>query len=73
MFLKEYGISLIAAVLCALPLRNYILEQTEDSEGHEILYRSCGVLYVIVLGACMVFSIAILAKGGYNPFIYFNF
>ena len=73
MFLKEYGISLIAAILCALPLRNYILEKTEDSEGHEIFYRSCAAVYVIGLGACMVFSIAILAKGGYNPFIYFNF
>lgn len=73
MFLKEYGISLIGAVLFALPVRNYILEKTEDSEGHEIFYRSCGVIYVICLGACMIFSIAILAKGGYNPFIYFNF
>lgn len=73
MFLKEYGIFLVAAVLCALPLRNYILEKTEDSEGHEIFYRSCAAVYVIGLGACMVFSIAILAKGGYNPFIYFNF
>ena len=72
MFLKEYGISLIGAVLFALPTRNYILEKIEDSEGHEIFYRSCGIIYVICLGACMIFSIAILAKGGYNPFIYFN-
>ena len=32
-----------------------------------------GTGYVIVLMALMVFCVVTLAKGGYNPFIYFNF
>ena len=73
MLLKEYGLPLLGAVLLAFPIRDYILEKTEDLPGHEILFRGGAALYVLSLSAFLFFSLLVLAKGGYNPFIYFNF
>lgn len=73
MLLKEYGLPLLGAILLAFPIRDYILEKTEDLPGHEILFRGGAALYVLSLSAFLFFSLLVLAKGGYNPFIYFNF
>ncbi len=73
MFLKEYGIVFIAAIIFALPMRNYIEAAIEYSSKKKIIkgiYHSC---YIVGMLALYVFCISVLAKGGYNPFIYFNF
>lgn len=73
MFLKEYGIVFIMAIVCALPLRNYVeaaIENNKREKAIKCVYHGC---YVIGMCALYIFCIAVLAKGGYNPFIYFNF
>lgn len=73
MFFKEYWPVFIGAVALALPLKDMILEKSENWRHREALYRAGRALYMIAMPLCMVFCVAVLAKGGYNPFIYFNF
>ncbi len=73
MFLKEYWIALTGAVLMAVPLKDYIIEATETFAYKNALYRAGGILYCLTMPLLMIFCLAVLAKGSYNPFIYFNF
>ena len=73
MFLKEYGIVLVAAIIFALPMREYVEARLETSAGTGLIKGVYHVCYFIGMMALMVFCVAVLAKGGYNPFIYFNF
>lgn len=73
MFIKEYGLIFIAAIICALPIGSYLEEKLEKYAHGSILRTGYRILYSIGMPALLFFSIAVLAKGGYNPFIYFNF
>ncbi len=73
MFLKEYGIILIAAVLFALPLRNYVEERLEGHPKKKVIKSTYHVCYMVSISVLFVYAVSIMAKGGYNPFIYFNF
>ncbi len=73
MFLKEYGIVFVAAIVFALPMRNYVEVAVKKSPRQKVvkgIYHTC---YITGMLALYIFCIAVLAKGGYNPFIYFNF
>ncbi|MBP3339959.1 MAG: MBOAT family protein [Lachnospiraceae bacterium] len=73
MFIKEYGIVFIAAILCALPLRDFFESKLENCRNGKVIKGIYHICYIVGMFALIVFSVAVLAKGGYNPFIYFNF
>ena len=65
--LKEYGWFFLAAVICGLPVRGFIVEKLHVNEN---LVRVVGAVALVALTAL---SISYIAINGYNPFIYFNF
>ena len=73
MFWKEYAIVYIVAIIMMMPVKDFIADKLKDKKVPVILKVVGGTGYVIVLMALMVFCVVTLAKGGYNPFIYFNF
>ncbi len=73
MFLKEYGIVLVSAILFALPLREYLEERVDTAAHGKRIKGVYHICYVAGMLALVIFSLSVLAKGGYNPFIYFNF
>lgn len=79
MILKEYRLVFIAAVICALPVKDILkhivkrISKKEEIRVPVFLKGTGSVIYVTGLLALTFLCITILAKGGYNPFIYFNF
>lgn len=75
MFIKEYAIVFVAGFTLLFPIKEYIEEAFENAKTRYAKVLSAGFQGLYVLGLCslMFFCVAVLAKGGYNPFIYFNF
>ncbi len=73
MLIKENLLVFVASILCALPLKDYFLDRFEGKSMERIVSRGVQVLYVVCVPLLMFYCIAVLAKGSYNPFIYFNF
>ena len=73
MFLKEYWMIFAAAVACMLPLKNIFLRRLGERKVPIIVKALGSLVYIVCLFALLFFCIVVLAKGGYNPFIYFNF
>jgi len=65
--LKEYGVFFAAALVCGLPVRDFIVDKLHV---HENIVRIAGAACLLAL-TCL--SISYIAVNGYNPFIYFNF
>ncbi len=70
-FLRENIYYIIFGVLFSMPVMNR-LRVWADKKFSENNLLIAG-LYTVVLTAGLVFSMAYLIKGAYNPFIYFNF
>lgn len=70
-YLKEYAVTLIAAVLCSTPVFKMLRERMERRGVGSALTCS-GIAYA---GQIVLFAVCIsaLVIGAYNPFIYFNF
>ena len=64
---KEYGAFFIAALICGLPVRDFIVQKLRINEN---LVRIVGAAGLLVL---LAISVSYIAVNGYNPFIYFNF
>ena len=64
--LKQFAVYLIFGILFAMPLENIKLQKCEEKITGKILYVT-GTLCIFII------AMAFVAKGGYNPFIYFNF
>lgn len=73
MFLKEYALFFLAAIIFAMPTRTYIGRIFEYKGSTKLRYKLCEWAYVICLALGLLYCMIILAKGGNNPFIYFNF
>ena len=73
MFLKEYWMIFAAAIACMLPLKQYFKRWLGERKVPVVVKAMGGVVYIVGLFALLFFCIVVLAKGGYNPFIYFNF
>ena len=73
MIWKEYGIIFVFAIIFVMPVRN-CLEQKFSEKKIPVIFRGIGAMAYI---ACLLFlsvaCVVLLAKGGYNPFVYFNF
>ena len=65
--LREYGWYFLAAMICGLPLRGFIVERLHVNDN---LLRVVGAVALVALTGL---SISYIAVNGYNPFIYFNF
>ncbi|MDD4074470.1 MAG: MBOAT family protein [Eubacteriales bacterium] len=72
MLFREYGIWLLLGVIFSMPvaqkINDMLLENT--CKPLSILYS---VLYPVAMLLLFAVSVAYLARGTYNPFIYFNF
>ncbi|MBE6030579.1 MAG: MBOAT family protein [Clostridiales bacterium] len=70
-FFRENIYYLIAGIFFSMPvtkwLRRIVDEKTND--GNPVIAGA----YTLLLTAGLIFSMAYLIKGAYNPFIYFNF
>ena len=49
------------------------LTKREEVKVPALIKGAGGLVYIAGLMALAFFCVTILAKGGYNPFIYFNF
>lgn len=72
MILKEYWMIFIPAILFSAPLAPKLREKLIQSDKAGVAAVS-KIAYVLLLSAGMLLSVLCLIRGGYNPFIYFNF
>lgn len=73
MIWKEYALVFLAGIIFLMPVRQLLEKKIIGSSAPAAIRGIGGVLYVAVLVVLMMFCVIVLAKGGYNPFIYFNF
>ena len=73
MFLKEYWLVFAFGILLLFPVRDRILDAIDEKRCPKAVGVGYQVMYNIYMPVLLVFCLAVLAKGGYNPFIYFNF
>lgn len=72
LYLREYWIILLAAVLCAAPTATWIRKKlTVTANGKLLPLWDC--VSTLALLAVFVVAVCFTIKGTYNPFIYFNF
>ena len=64
---REYGWFFLAALVCGLPVRDFIVGKLRVNEN---LVRVAGAVALVMLFGI---SVSYIAVNGYNPFIYFNF
>lgn len=71
MLLKEYWIFWLVGVLLCVPVGGWLKKKL----AHRKRLRRISGMVLYPLGMCMVLALCViyLVKGGYNPFIYFNF
>lgn len=72
MILREYWMIFIPAILFSAPLAPMLREKLIGSEKRSIAIVA-KIAYVLLLSVGMLLSLLCLIRGGYNPFIYFNF
>ena len=72
LYLREYWVILLGAVLCAAPTATWIRKKlTVTANGKLLPVWDC--LSTLALLAVFVVAVCFTIKGTYNPFIYFNF
>lgn len=70
-FFRENIYYLIAGILFSMPIIPKLRTWADSRFNENNLFVA--VIYTIALTAGLIFSMAYLIKGAYNPFIYFNF
>ena len=72
MFVKEYALVIVFSILFSMPIARICRERV-DAMKNTIARISLRGLYVVGLITVVFLSVVSMVKGGYNPFIYFNF
>ncbi len=72
MFIREYWMVLVTAILFLFPIKKYIWEYIKRIDN-SMVYHCIGVCYVLIMPIVLIFTLAVMSKGGYHPFITFNF
>ncbi len=72
MFIKEYGLVIFFSILFSMPVARICREKV-DGMDNKLLRGGFKGLYVAGLSCAFALSVMCMIKGGYNPFIYFNF
>ncbi|MDO4548910.1 MAG: MBOAT family protein, partial [Clostridia bacterium] len=67
MYVREYGWYVLAALIVALPVGNFLQSKLRIPDNAMQILRG------LCLAAALFASITSVVMGGYNPFIYFNF
>lgn len=67
LYLSEYKYFYIAAILCSIPLKEFIGKKLNLNK------KIYDVIYILLILVLMILAISYIVKGSYNPFIYFNF
>ena len=67
LFLREYGLFLAAAVICGLPVKDFLHRKLRVPDG------ALEIAGAAALAVLTVVSITYIVTDSYNPFIYFNF
>ena len=70
--LKEYWIFFVFGALAATPVLSNAWKKIMGCEKKLLSFGS-NILYCACLCAGMIVAVVSLVRGGYNPFIYFNF
>ncbi len=72
MLVKEYAPVFLLSILFSMPVARICSQRVEAMQdgGKKIFLKS---LYALGLALAVFLSVTSLVKGGYNPFIYFNF
>ncbi len=73
MFLKEYGIVFLFAILLVLPLREYIEKKVDSAENGTKIKKAYHICYVAGMFLLLILSLSVLAKDGQDLFRYFSF
>lgn len=73
MIWKEYGLVFAMGIAFLFPIRAYFEKKITMKTTPAALRVIGGSTYVVILLGFFAFCVVVLAKGGYNPFIYFNF
>jgi alginate O-acetyltransferase complex protein AlgI len=73
MIWKEYGIVFVVGIAFLFPLRSLIEKKITMKSTPAVLRVLGGAVYLVAILGLFTFCVIVLAKGGYNPFIYFNF
>ncbi|MBQ8730706.1 MAG: MBOAT family protein [Lachnospiraceae bacterium] len=72
MILKEYWMVYIPAIIFSAPIAKML--RTKLLNHDRLIVRgTCKVAYVLLLALGITVTMLCLIRGGYNPFIYFNF
>ncbi|MBU5591654.1 MBOAT family protein [Clostridium sp. MSJ-4] len=70
MFLKEYFIFFLCAIVFSMPIAKKINKYVVEKAKFHLIFH---MLYPISLIMLFIVSVTYLVTGSYNPFIYFNF
>ena len=77
MFIREYGIVFLASIVLSLPvyplLKKKMAEYSAGTSSAKRIWSAGQVIASFGLLVCVSVSILYIVRGGYNPFIYFNF
>lgn len=72
LYLREYGLILVAAALCAAPTATWLRGKLATVAGGKLLpLWDCAAALCLLL--VFLLAVCFIVKGTYNPFIYFNF
>ncbi len=71
-FVKEYAIVLFFSVLFCMPVAPWCRKKVDQLQN-KFAAVSLNMLHIVALMGVFTVSVISLIKGGYNPFIYFNF
>ena len=74
-YLHDYIVFFVLGIICALPFKNWFLGWAAKKEilALENPSKAWQIFTMVCLLVMLVVAVAFLAKGSYNPFIYFNF
>ncbi|WP_293982566.1 MBOAT family protein [uncultured Clostridium sp.] len=72
MIIREYALVLIASIVFSMPTSKIIRAKIQKSKN-KLLVLGMRVGYPVALTCTISLCVLCLVKGGYNPFIYFNF
>lgn len=72
MMMREYALVFIFSIAISMPVTK-LIEQKIQNCRNKLLVLSMRLAYPVALTCTISLCVLCLVKGGYNPFIYFNF
>lgn len=73
MFIREFWLVYLAALILIFPTKEFVLQKMQTWQHREAFCNAGRILYIVGMPILVMFSVIVLAKGAYHPFIYFRF